>query len=77
MICTQLHVCTGFSASGAVALSNITILGGTLTNFAFNVGRRHPHKPEPLIDWNLILVMEPSTILGAIAGGYINKVRTV
>ena len=53
----------------------MTIVGGTLTNFAFNVGRRHPLRPGPLIDWDLILVMEPSTILGALAGGYINHVR--
>ena len=29
----------------------------------------------PLIDWDIILVMEPSTILGALLGGYLNKVR--
>ncbi len=65
----------GFRANSAVALSNVTIVGGTLTNFAFNVGRRHPLRPGPLVDWDLILVMEPSTILGALAGGYINHVR--
>lgn len=32
----------GFSTSGAVALSNITIMGGTLVNLAFNMGRQHP-----------------------------------
>lgn len=34
----------------------------------------HPlHRGRPLIDWDLVMVMEPSTILGALAGGYINK----
>lgn len=65
----------GFSTSGAVALSNITIVGGTLANLAFNVVRRHPLREGPLIDWDLIMVMEPSTILGALVGGYLNKVR--
>lgn len=68
---------TGFSTTYAVALSNITIVGGTLTNFAFNVWRRHPLRAGPIIDWDLILVMEPSTILGALAGGYINHVSSL
>ena len=70
-----MRLTAGFRTVTAVALSNVTIVGGTLTNFAFNVGRRHPLRPGPLIDWDLILVMEPSTILGALAGGYINHVR--
>jgi uncharacterized membrane protein YfcA len=57
-----------------VALSNVTIVGGTLANLAFNVRRKHPLRAGPLIDWDLILVMEPSTILGALFGGYLNKV---
>ena len=59
-----------------MALSNVTIVGGTLANLAFNVGRRHPAaRRRPLIDWDLILLMEPSTILGALAGGYVHQAR--
>ncbi|GAB4818572.1 hypothetical protein N2152v2_005618 [Parachlorella kessleri] len=64
----------GFPMGGAVALSNVTIFGGALVNAAFNFGARHPFKAAPLIDWDLALVMEPSTILGALAGTYINHV---
>ena len=65
-----------FPTTAAIALSNITIVGGTLVNFVINITRLHPlfPPPTPLINWNLILVMEPSTILGAVLGGYINKV---
>ena len=56
-----------------MALSNITIVGGAISNFLFNVGRRHEYFDKPLIDWELILVMEPTTILGALVGGYLNK----
>ncbi len=28
---------------------------------------------RPLIDWDLIIVMEPATILGALVGGYMNR----
>ena len=64
----------GFNTDTAVALSNITIVGGAISNFLFNVGRRHEYFDKPLIDWDLILVMEPTTILGALVGGYLNKV---
>ena len=64
----------GFQPQNAVALSNLTIVGGALANFAFNVNRRHPSGEKPLIDWDLIMVMEPTTILGALLGSYINKV---
>ncbi len=65
----------GFPAKYAVALSNFTIVGGAVANLFFNINRRHSFKPKPLIDWDLILVMEPSTILGAVIGGYLNKVN--
>ena len=48
-----------------------------MSNFGFNVGRRHPWLPRPLVDWDLILVMEPATIVGALLGGYLNKVLLV
>jgi hypothetical protein len=64
----------GFTPAQAVALSNITILGGSLANFIANSSRRHPVLNRPLIDWDLILVMEPTTMLGALLGGYLNKV---
>ena len=67
-------VLAGFNTAMAVALSNITIVGGAISNFLFNVGRRHAYFDKPLIDWELILVMEPTTILGALLGGYLNKV---
>lgn len=65
----------GFETRDAVALSNITILGGAIASFAFNLPRRHPtHKDRPLISWDMILIMEPSTICGAVAGALLNKV---
>ena len=68
----SVFAATGFPTNIAVALSNITIVGGAIANFLFNAPRRH--NDGPLIDWDLILVMEPATILGALVGGYLNKV---
>lgn len=66
-----------FSTGASVGLSNITILGGAIANLVFNAPRRHGLKDAPLIDWDLIMVMEPVTILGTILGGYLNKVAMV
>ncbi|KAK9809348.1 hypothetical protein WJX73_008057 [Symbiochloris irregularis] len=63
-----------FPIGTAVALSNVTIVGGAISNFAFNIGRKHPFLSRPLIDWDLILVMEPATILGALVGGFLNRI---
>jgi uncharacterized membrane protein YfcA len=54
-------------------LSNITVFGGAISNFILNVKKRHPLADRPLIDWDLILVMEPLTIAGALLGAFLNK----
>ena len=57
----------------AIPLSNVTILGSSIMNMFMNANKRHPKANRPLIDWDLILVMEPLTIGGAVAGSFINK----
>lgn len=63
-----------FSPKHAIALSNVTVFGGSLANAMFNFSKRHPLADRPLIDWDLILVMEPLTIAGALIGAFLNKV---
>jgi len=65
----------GFSPKYAVPLSNITILGGAIANNAFNLFKRHPDPSikRPLIDYDLVLLMEPTTIAGAVLGSILNK----
>lgn len=65
----------GFHPKHAIPLSNITIFGGAITNTMLNLSKRHPDADRPLVDWDLILVMEPLTIGGALVGSFINKVR--
>jgi uncharacterized membrane protein YfcA len=55
-------------------LSNVTVFGGSVANTLLNIRKRHPLADRPLIDWDLILVMEPLTIAGALAGAFLNKV---
>lgn len=64
----------GFSPKHAIPLSNITVFGGAIANTMLNYPKRHPLADRPLVDWDLILVMEPLTIAGALLGAFLNKV---
>ncbi len=55
--CMLMPDTAGFSTETAVALSNLTILGGAAANFICNVRRRRPNG-KPVIDWDLIMMME-------------------
>uniref|UniRef100_A0A7S4PTR2 Membrane transporter protein n=1 Tax=Alexandrium monilatum TaxID=311494 RepID=A0A7S4PTR2_9DINO len=63
-----------FRPKHAIALSNFTILGGAIANTVVNARKRHPHLDRTLIDWDLILIMEPLTIFGAVFGSLLSKV---
>lgn len=63
----------GFTPKYAIPLSNVTVFGGAVVNYFTNITKRHPHADRPLVDWDLILVMEPLTILGALIGSFLNK----
>jgi len=63
-----------FKAKHAIPLSNVAILGSAIINTIFNLPQRHPKANRPLVDWDLILAMEPLTIFGAVVGAYVNKV---
>jgi uncharacterized membrane protein YfcA len=62
-----------FTPKYAVPLSNITVLGGAVANFILNVSKRHPQADRPLISWDLVLIMEPLTVAGALMGAFANK----
>jgi len=64
----------GFSSKQAIPLSNVTVFGGALANTLYNIKRRHPNANRPLIDWDLIVVMEPPTLGGALIGANLNKI---
>jgi uncharacterized membrane protein YfcA len=63
----------GFSPKHAIPLSNVTVFGGAVANVILNMKKRHPLADRPLVDWDLILVMEPLTIAGALIGAFLNK----
>jgi hypothetical protein len=66
----------GFATDRAAALSNATIMAGGLANFVLNAPRRRGNggaAAAALIDWDLVMIMEPTTLVGALAGAYLNK----
>lgn len=64
----------GMPLKVAVPMASITIFGGAISNFYLNFTKRHPFADRPLIDWDLILMMEPLTIAGALVGSFMNIV---
>ena len=61
-----------FTPKQAIPLSNVTVFGGAMANLLLNHSKRHPVANRPLIDWDLILVMEPMTLVGALVGANLN-----
>lgn len=64
----------GFDPKYAIPLSNCTILGSSISNLILNVNKRHPFADRPLIDWDIMLMMEPLTVAGALVGTLINVI---
>jgi len=62
------------SPNHAIALSNLTIFGGSIANTMLNVRKQHPTLDRTLIDWDIIVMMEPLTIFGAVFGSLLAKV---
>ena len=63
-----------FPVKHAIPLASTTVLGGAIASNIWNARKRHPDHPErPLIDWDLILQLEPLTIAGALIGADLNK----
>ncbi|KIZ03310.1 hypothetical protein MNEG_4647 [Monoraphidium neglectum] len=67
-----------FSNTTAVALSNASIFAASVANVLLVVPRRrHPSKDRPLVAWDLIMLLQPPTAIGAMWGAYVNKVVPV
>ncbi|ETI31106.1 hypothetical protein F441_21719 [Phytophthora nicotianae CJ01A1] len=64
----------GLDAKTAIPLSSITILGGAIGNFFLNLRRTRDNSTQPLIDWDVILVMQPLLLLGATCGTFLNTI---
>lgn len=57
----------------AIPCGAITVLGGALGSTILNWHRRHPLADRPVIDWDLVLVMEPLTLIGTLCGTLLHR----
>ena len=67
-------IVTRLNLKQAIPLSSVTVLGGSLAALMLNLKRRHPLADRPIIDWDLILVMEPLVLVGALFGSILHRV---
>mmetsp|Transcript_25642 Transcript_25642/g.26056 ORF Transcript_25642/g.26056 Transcript_25642/m.26056 type:complete len:742 (-) Transcript_25642:433-2658(-) len=67
-------IATGLSPKQAIPLGSVTVLGGSLAGLLLNLRRRHPLADRPIIDWDLILVMEPLVLVGTVFGSILHRV---
>merc|ERR1719192_2547609 len=64
----------GFEPKYAIPLSNCTILGSSISNLILNIRKRHEYADRPRIDWDIMLMMEPLTVAGALVGTFVNVI---
>ncbi|RHY29450.1 hypothetical protein DYB32_005120 [Aphanomyces invadans] len=65
----------GFSSHDAIPLSKATIFGSAVASCLLNVRKKHPlDSKRPLIDYEVMVMMEPMTLAGTIIGVSVNKV---
>ncbi|VEU33354.1 unnamed protein product [Pseudo-nitzschia multistriata] len=67
-------VVTKLDLKQAIPLGSVTVLGGSIAALMLNMKRRHPLADRPIIDWDLILVMEPLVLVGTIFGSIFHRV---
>jgi hypothetical protein len=67
-------IAIGLSPKQAFPIGSVTVFGGALAGLMLNLRRRHPLADRPIIDWDLILVMEPLVLVGALFGSILHRV---
>jgi uncharacterized membrane protein YfcA len=59
----------------AISCASITVFGGAIANNLLNARKKHPnYSKRSVIDWELILQLEPMAILGALIGALLKDV---
>lgn len=58
----------GLPIQAAIPIGAFTVFGGAIACTSLNWSRRHPLADRVLIDWDLILVMEPLMLVGTLLG---------
>ncbi|CAI6003877.1 unnamed protein product [Closterium sp. NIES-65] len=64
----MFNLLLGYDAKTSTALSKSMIMGGALASVCFNVQLKHPTFHQPLIDYGLARLMQPTLLLGISVG---------
>jgi uncharacterized membrane protein YfcA len=65
----------GYPVKHAISFASVTVFGGAIANNLLNARKKHPdHSERSVIDWELILQLEPMSILGAIIGALLKDI---
>jgi len=67
-----LMIILGFQVHEATAISQPCLAGGAASALIYNVRQRHPSGLKPMIDYDLVLIMGPNLLVGAMVGSFLN-----
>jgi len=57
-----------FGSTQSVAYSNFNIFLSSITRYLINYNLKHPTKNAVLIDYEIVMLMMPTTLMGALIG---------
>ncbi|CAE7213751.1 unnamed protein product [Symbiodinium pilosum] len=67
-----LMIILGFQVHEATAISQPCLAGGAASALVYNLRQRHPSGRKPMIDYDLVLIMGPNLLVGAMVGSFLN-----
>ncbi|KAG7389584.1 hypothetical protein PHYBOEH_007402 [Phytophthora boehmeriae] len=70
-----MYIFVGLNPKHAIPLSKVTIFGSAVAMYVVNFRRKHPlNRNRPLIDFALVGLMEPMTLVGTVFGVMLNHI---
>ncbi|KAG1693444.1 hypothetical protein DVH05_023527 [Phytophthora capsici] len=70
-----MYILAGLNPKHAIPLSKVTIFGSAVAMYVVNLRRKHPlNRNRPLIDFGLVGLMEPTTLVGTVFGVMLNHI---
>ncbi|ETP03064.1 hypothetical protein F441_19950 [Phytophthora nicotianae CJ01A1] len=70
-----MYILGGLNPKHAIPLSKVTIFGSAVAMYVVNCRGKHPlNRNRPLIDFGLVGLMEPTTLMGTVFGVMLNHI---
>lgn len=68
----MLMLLLNYSSKVATFISYCILFGSCLANSTLLIFKKHPFKDKPLIDYNIVLIINPMVLLGTNIGIFLN-----